>query len=116
MNIALGNPMCCTFQCKHLVDGVLTLFNPTIVICSWINPNSIEDAQTYGGSADRDSFLTRLSTGIYQAIYVSNVVGNWKVSPYWSYTSGGVTLTYRSTVPGNFKVLANTFAFIDTPP
>lgn len=115
MKTAVGNPMCCTFYCKHLVAGVLTLFDPTVVKCSWINPLGVEDAQTYGGTDTGDSLLTRISVGTYQAIYTANAAGVWRVSPYWSHTSGGLTIAYKPFVSGRIEVAAVPFAFADTP-
>jgi hypothetical protein len=103
------------FYCRHLVAGVLTLFDPTVVKCSWIKPDGTEDAQLYLGSADRDSLLTRLSTGTFQAIYLSTAVGNWRVSPYWSHTSGGLTMPCAPYGYGQFNVAATPFGFTDTP-
>ena len=113
--VALGNPMCVTFVCRHLVAGVLTAFDPTIVRCSWLKPDGTEDAQTYGGSAARDSLLTKTAVGNYQAVYVSDVLGEWAVSPYWSDTAGGVTYTFRPVTPGYFIVEAVPFTFADVP-
>lgn len=113
---ALGNPMCVTFTCRHLVAGTLTVFDPSVVICSWLKPSGAEDAQTYGGTAIGDSLLTRISTGIYQAIYVSTEVGEWKVSPYWRDTVGGVTYSFRPVTPGYFIVEPVPFTFADVPP
>lgn len=115
MKTKLGNPACCTIQCKHLVAGVLTLFDPTVVKCSWLKPGGIEDAQTYGGTDPRDSLLTKISTGVYQAIYITDVVGNWKVIPYWSHTSGGVTLSFEKTTPESLVVLAKEATQADAP-
>lgn len=111
----LGNPVACTFQCKRLIAGVMTLFDPTVVKCSWRKPGPIEDCQLYLGAAPRDNLLTKISTGIYQAIYVTDVLGKWECAPYWSYTSGGLTLTYSAVSPGSFRVDAQPFGFTDSP-
>lgn len=114
MKIYLGNPMVCTIKCKHLVAGVLTLFDPTVVKCSWLNPSGAEDMLLYGGSEIGDSLFTKLSTGIYQAIYTSNLIGEWTVGAYWSHTSGGTTLTFRDLALEKFDVRAIPFGFSDT--
>jgi hypothetical protein len=112
--VALGNPMCVTFECRHLVAGVLTLFDPTVVKCSWYTPANVEDAQVYGGTDPRDDDLVKLSTGIFQAVYISTAVGKWSASPYWSHTSGGKTISYRPLTPGIFTVQAQVPAFTFT--
>lgn len=111
--VVLGNPMGMTFYCRHLVAGDLTLFDPTLVKCSWIKPDGTEDAQTYGGTDARDNLLTKLATGTYQAIYMSTAVGTWKVSPYWSHTSGGLTMPCAPYGYGRFIVEATPFGFVD---
>jgi hypothetical protein len=114
-NVVLGNPMGVIFYCRHLVAGVLTLFDPTVVKCSWIKPDATEDAQLYGGTATRDELLTKIAVGTYQAIYMSTAVGNWLVSPYWSHTSGGLTMPCAPYGYGKFIVAATPFGFTDLP-
>jgi hypothetical protein len=70
------------FTCSRRVNGVLTLYDPTVVKCSFLHIDGTEDTLVYSGSDPGDANLVRLSTGTYLVTYKPSIVEPLRIRAY----------------------------------
>lgn len=97
-----------TFQTKNAAGQ---LYDPVSVQVSDLKPES-EDVLTYSGISPRDSWLTRLGTGIYRVVYALDVPGEHTFSKRWSDDSFATSFHGQEE---SIQVYSDRHEWTDTP-
>lgn len=77
----IGDTFSYTFTIR---DENGALHNPSIVMVSFLKGDGSEDVLTLGGGAERDSWLTHVSLGVFAVNYVLDVLGEWRINERWT--------------------------------
>lgn len=85
------------FTCSRKTNGVLALYDPGVVKCSFLHADGTEDTLVLNGSDPGDSNLVRLSLGTYLATYKPTVVERMRIKAYSEDTVGADTWPGKST-------------------
>lgn len=97
-----------TFQTKNAAGQ---LYDPVSVQVSDLKPES-EDVLTYEGISPRDSWLTKVSTGVYRVVYTLDVPGEHTFAKRWSDDS---FVTSFHGQEESIRVYSDTHAWVDSP-
>lgn len=114
MNYTTGDTVVYNFEIEREADGVMVPYDPVALKVSFISPNGTEYVLTYGGTDEGDDDLTRSSAGTYQARFIVNTAGTWKIRVLATEQSGSQQWPQK-TPEKTFVVVADTHTFTDTP-